>query len=134
MRPGPDHARGFTLIEVMLSMAVVAIALVALLGLQHQTLQSIIRANQLTTAAMLAQELVTEAELQVFPPLGDTKGDFQSTHRGQYVNYRWERDVEASAVFPDIRTVHVRVYFGNRFGRRFDLTELVRNPLPIQGP
>jgi|SRR5579875_1102119 general secretion pathway protein I len=133
MQSNAGQERGFTLIEVMLSMAVVAIALVALLGLQHQTLQSIIRANQLSTAAALAQEVMTEAELQGFPPLGDTSGNFETTHPGKYHNFRWERDVERSAVFPDIRTVHVRIYFGNHFGRRFDVTELIRNPLPMQG-
>src|SRR5215469_17657932 len=46
-----DRATGFTLIEVMVALAVVAIALVGLLGLQDQTLQSVVRASDMTTAA-----------------------------------------------------------------------------------
>lgn len=122
---------GFTLIEVMVALAVVAIALVALLGLQHQTLQSVVRAQQMTTAALLAQQLMTKAELQVFPPLGNSQGDFQDSYRGRYRNFRWRRDVTRSAVFPDVRKVHVRVLYGPNFGRHFDLTEMLRSPAPL---
>jgi len=126
------NRRGFTLIEVMVSLAVVAVGLVAMLGLQHQTLQSVIRANQLTTAALLAQEMMTQAELQVFPPLGNTSGDFRTLNQGQYPNYKWTESVVPSAVFPDVRTVHIVIYFGNHFSRHFDVTEMLRNPLPMQ--
>ena len=125
------NQHGFTLIEVMVSLAVVAVGLVAMLGLQHQTLQSVIRANQLTTAALLAQEMMTQAELQIFPPLGNTSGDFRTLNHGQYPNYKWTESVSPSAVFPDVRTVRVVVYFGNHFSRHFDITEMLRNPLPI---
>ena len=66
------NRRGFTLIEVMVSLAVISIALVGLLGLQHQTLQSVVRASEITKAALLAQELMTQAEIGQFPPLGTT--------------------------------------------------------------
>lgn len=124
--------RGFTLIEVMVSLAVVAMGLVAMLGLLHQTLQSVIRANQLTTAALLAQELMTQAELETFPPLGNTSGDFRTLNQGQYPNFKWTQTVMPSAVFPDVRTVHIVVLFGAHFSRHFDITEMLRNPLPMQ--
>lgn len=128
---------GFTLIEVMVALAVVAIALVALLGLQHQTLQSVVRANEMTTAALLAQELMTQAELEVFPPLGKTQGNFQDDYPGRYRNFRWKREVESSAIFPDVRKVRVQVLYGPRFSRHFDLTEMLRSPAPlplVRGP
>jgi general secretion pathway protein I len=120
---------GFTLIEVMVALAVVAIALVGLLGLQHQTLQSVVRASEMTKAALLAQELMTQAEIGEFPAVGVTAGNFESAHPRQYPNFRWERSVEPSAVFQDVRKVRVRVSYGPRFSRTFDLTELIRNPL-----
>jgi general secretion pathway protein I len=124
-------AAGFTLIEVMVSLAVVAIALVALLGLQHTTLQSVVRASEMTKAALLAQELMTQAETGQFPAVGVTTGNFETTHPRQYPNFRWEQSVEPSAVFQDVRKVRVRIRYGPRFGRAFDLTELIRNPLAV---
>lgn len=122
---------GFTLIEVMVALAVVAIALVGLLGLQHTTLQSVVRASEITKAALLAQELMTQAETGQFPAVGVTTGTFETTHARQYRNFRWERSVEPSAVFQDVRKVRVRIRYGSRFGRIFDLTELIRNPLAV---
>jgi general secretion pathway protein I len=134
--PAPTGQRarrhnGFTLIEVMVALAVVAIALVGLLGLQHQTLQSVVRGSELTKAALLAQELMTQAEIGQFPAVGVTSGTFETLHPRQYPNFRWEQSVEPSAVFQDVRKVRIRVRYGPRFSRTFDLTELIRNPLLV---
>jgi general secretion pathway protein I len=129
-----DRATGFTLIEVMVALAVVAIALVGLLGLQDQTLQSVVRASDMTTAALLAQELITRTETGQFPALGVTSGNFESLHPRRYPNFRWEQRVEASAVFPDIRKVRILVRYGPRLRRTFELTELLRNPLAQPQP
>jgi general secretion pathway protein I len=128
-RSGSSRA-GFTLIEVMLAMAIVATALVALLGLQHQSLLSVARGQDLTRAALLAQEVMTAAELERFPALGQTHGDFANMHPKQYPNFRWMRAVEATALFPDVRKVKVRVLFGPRFSHSFDLTEFMHSPIP----
>lgn len=121
---------GFTLIEVMISLAIVATALVALLGLHHQNLRGVISSQERTRAAMLAQALITEAELERYPVLGQTSGDFRQLYPGQYPNFRWERAVQPTAVFPDVRKVTVRVLYGPRFRERFDLIEYLHNPLP----
>jgi len=128
-RRGGSRA-GFTLIEVMLALAIAATALVALLGLQHQSLQSVVRGQELTRAALLAQEVMTAAELERFPALGQTRGDFQNMHPGLYPNFRWYRSVEATALFPDVRKVNVRVAFGPGFKRTFDLVEFMHSPVP----
>lgn len=125
------HRSGFTLIEVMVSLAIVAIALMALLGLQHQTLQSVVRASDMTTAALLAQEVMTQTETGQFPAIGVTTGNFESQHPRRYPNFRWERRVEASAVFQDIRKVRVLIHYGPRLRRTFELTEMIRNPLAV---
>lgn len=136
MNPGRQGAivqNGFTLIEVMVSLAIVAIALVSLLGLQHQTLQSVSRASEMSKAALLAQEVITQTEIGPFPEVGVTKGTFENLHPRQYPNFRWERRVEPSAVFPDIRKVSVLIHYGPRMGRTFVLTEMMRNPMLVPG-
>jgi len=121
--------RGFTLIEVMIALAVVAVALMALLSLHHQSLQSVMRSRDSTSAALLAQDLMTQAELERFPALGTRQGDFENMYPGGvYSHFRWLRTVEGTPKFPEIRKVKITVVFGPNFGRSFDLIELLRNP------
>jgi general secretion pathway protein I len=127
-------ATGFTLIEVMVALAVVAIALLGLLSLQHSTLQSVVRASEMTKAALLAQEVMTQTEIGQFPNVGVTTGNFENTHPRSYPNFRWERRVEPSAVFPEVRKVTVLIHYGPRLRRTFELTEMIRNPLAIPQP
>ena len=121
---------GFTLLEVLIAIAVLGIALLALLALEHQDLQSVIRGQDISRAAMLAQALMTQAELQRFPPIGSSSGDFDRMYAGQYPNFRWTRSVQPSPVFRDLRKVEIHVLYGPRFGRDFSIVEFMHNPLP----
>ena len=93
MNPLRRRAPAFTLLEVMVAIAILGIALLGLLGLQHQSMQSVIRAQQSTRASMLAQAVMTEAELERWPDLGLTSGDFEASFPGEFPDFRWERAV-----------------------------------------
>jgi general secretion pathway protein I len=123
--------RGFTLLEVMVAMAVLGIAMLALLALHHQSLRSVIQAQEVTRAAMLAQAVIAQAELERFPKLGTTQGDFSTLFPKEYPNLRWQRVVEASGSFPDVRKVQVVVMYGPSLSRHFTLTEFLHSPVPI---
>ncbi len=131
MNPRHDHARGFTLLEVMVAMAILGIALMGLLGLQHQSLQSVIRSQDMTQASMLAQTMITQAEIDRFPDVGATHGDFQAVFPGKYRNFRWEEVVSPSGVFPDVRKVKVVIFYGPNMRRTYSLTEFLHSPLPV---
>lgn len=124
------RCRGFTLLEVMIAVAVLGIAMMALLALDHQDLQSVIRARELTQASMLAQNLMTQAELDRYPDLGTSSGAFDKVSPGQYANFRWQRTVAESGIFPDLRKVTIVVQFGPGLSRRFELCEMLHNPTP----
>ena len=126
---GPGAA-GFTLLEVMVAMAVLGIALLALLTLHHQSLESVIHSRDISRAGMLCQTIMTQAELEQFPQLGVTKGNFEGYFPGQYQKFRWERDVLESGIFPDVRKVRVMVFYGPKFSRTFSITEYLHNPGP----
>jgi general secretion pathway protein I len=132
-RHAAEGRRGFTLLEVMIAIAVLAIALMALLALDHQDLQSVIRAQDLSRAAMLAQTLMTQVEIGPLPQVGTRSGDFRSFYQGRFPNFRWQQIVARSSVFPDVEEVKIVVFYGPGFGRRFELGEFLHNPQPIEG-
>jgi len=124
------RARAFTLLEVMVAMAILGIALLGLLGLHHQSMVSVIRAQQTTRAAMLAQAVMTEAELERFPDLGMTSGDFQAAFPNEFPDFRWARNVVESGMFPDVRKVQVLVRYGPKLSLSFELVEFLHSPIP----
>jgi general secretion pathway protein I len=121
---------GFTLLEVLIAIAVLGIALLALLSLEHQDLQSVVHGQEISRAAMLAQAMMTRAEIERFPPLGTTSGNFDQMYSGQYPNFRWVRSVKPSGTSPDLREVDIEVLYGPRFGRTYSVVEFMHNPLP----
>jgi hypothetical protein len=114
----------------MIAVGVLGIAMLALLSLHDTNLQSVIRGQQLSTASTLAQGLMSDAEMERVPLVGRTAGDFQSLYPNAYRNFRWEREVEMSGMFPDIRKVQVTVYYGSRFKHSFSLVEFLHDPTP----
>jgi general secretion pathway protein I len=72
---GHTAAAGFTLLEVLVAVAIVAIVLVTFMGLHLYSLDATIRAQDLTTAVLLAQgKMATMGE---FPDSGDAEGKFE---------------------------------------------------------
>lgn len=123
-------SRAFTLLEVMIAVAFVGIAMLALMTLHNRNLESVMRAEQLTRAAMLAQALMTREEAGQFPVLGVTKGDFNELYPGLFPDFRWRQEVDPSPMFPDIRRVEIDIFYGPGLSRKFDLVEFMHNPIP----
>jgi len=108
---------GFTLLEVLLAIAVLAIALPVLLGLRNFDMNLHDRARQMTEATLLAQEKLLEAELAGTYPIGETAGEFLTAPLGapltgqalqRPVGYRWKRIVSPTP-FELIREVRIQV-------------------------
>lgn len=84
---------GFTLLEVMVAMAIIAIALVAVLGSQSQSLSLASETKFTTTAAFLAQSKMAEIETGNPHELASDQGDFGEDFPG----YQWEVKVSSVA-------------------------------------
>ena len=82
------HA-GFTLLEVMVAVAIIAIALTTLLGSQSQSVSFANSAKFETMAALLAQAKMSEIALQDGGELSSDSGDFGDDYPG----YAWEATV-----------------------------------------
>ena len=112
-----NNSSGFTLLEVMISIAILALALPILLGLRNWDLDLQSRAADITAATMLAQEKLIEAELNSVFPLGETTGDFRNPPPGYQAlgdianradKYRWKRIV-TSTPLNAVREVKIQI-------------------------
>ena len=110
-------SRGFTLLEVVIALAILALGLPILLGLRNFDLDLHARAADITAATMLAQEKLLEAELSTEFPVGDTGGDFRNTPPGvqssfgtqnRAERFRWRRLITTTPL-PNIREVKIQV-------------------------
>ncbi len=87
--------KGFSLLEVMVAVAILAISLLALINFQGQSMFVVARAEKLTMATFLARQKMAEAVLQiekeqfqqgVFSEDKSEGGVFEKP----YENYKWE--------------------------------------------
>jgi general secretion pathway protein I len=101
--------RGFSLLEVLVAIAILATAFTALLGLHTQNLRTIARERSYSEALFLARERLATIELQGTPELGRSSGDFEGPYPGEYPGYRWELQVDIPFPFTNVREVTVRV-------------------------
>jgi len=84
-----NNASGFTLMEVMIAMAILAIALVAIFQLQSQSISMSTDSRFMTTAALLAQSKMVEAEADSTLANHSEDGDFGP----DYPQYIWHLEV-----------------------------------------
>ncbi len=85
-----DAPRGFTLLEVMVALAILSIALTSIYRLHSQTLTMSARARFYSQAPLLAQQKLSEIERQGVKDSQSGSGDF-----GQdYPHYTWSVQIE----------------------------------------
>ncbi|CAK8716131.1 Type II secretion system protein I [Candidatus Electrothrix laxa] len=80
---------GFTLLEVMVAVAIIAMSFVSLLGSQSQSISIAGISRFETIAAMLAQEKLTELHLAGFEQASDSTGQFED----EFADYSWQTKV-----------------------------------------
>lgn len=111
------NERGFTLLEVLIALGILALALPILLGLRNWDLDLHARANELTIATILAQEKLIETEVGPPVALGEAGGEFQPTSLGSQASaeqtnrpagYRWKRIVSRTPL-PIVQEVKIQV-------------------------
>jgi type II secretion system protein I len=98
------NSRGFTLLEVMIALVVVAYAFVGLLALHNRQLRIVGRNQDQTFAALAAREIISRLDFEPFPDVGLSSGDLAYPS-----GFHWEMEVTEIADLPEIRRVVVRV-------------------------
>ena len=107
--------RGFTLLEVMVALSIIAIVLVSVYRMHAQTVSMNYEVRFYATAPMLAQIKMAEIESESLKDLVDDSGDFGD----EFPNYRWNiviDDVESTAlgnVVKDLKKIDLLVSSNN---------------------
>src|SRR4030042_599982 len=100
-RRGNDH--GFTLLEIVICLGLIALVLVAVFHLQAQNLDLQSEAQFMTTATCLLQERLSQIQAQETIEEGTNTGDFGE----DYPDYTYKQEVSE---VPDTETLYkVRV-------------------------
>ncbi len=107
-RAAPTRQSGFSLLEVMVALAVLAIGFTALLGLHARNLEIAATERAHGEALLLARSLLAETELAGVAVPGEESGDFETTHPGRYPGWLWQRSVAPTPI-PGALVVSVRV-------------------------
>jgi general secretion pathway protein I len=98
--------RGFTLLEVLIALAIVAVALVGLVRVAGFGADALARERDITLATWVAANVLTEARVAAgFPPVGKRDGTARMGTR----DWRWELVVQPTTEAA-IRRLDVRVF------------------------
>jgi general secretion pathway protein I len=123
--------QGFTLLEVMIAVAILAIALTALFGSQSRSLSLATETSFNTMAPLLAAAKMAELEAEVVA-LADDEGEFGD----DFIGYTWQLTVEDAALtslkaLADLERPLQRATLSVKWGEtKFDYT-LVRYVRPV---
>jgi general secretion pathway protein I len=104
-------ANGFTLLEVMVALAIVAIALVALMGLGNRSIAVNAHLQKITQATLLAQQRMTEVEIEAAGGallVLNEEGVFDEP----FDEFRWRLSYEDTPL-PNLQIVTVTVAWGD---------------------
>jgi len=110
-----DQKKGFTLLEVMVALSIIAIVLVSVYRLHAQTVSMNNEVRFYVTAPMLAQIKMAETESESLEDIGDDSGDYGD----EFPDYRWNiviDDVESTAlgnIARDLKKIDLLISFNN---------------------
>jgi type II secretion system protein I len=97
------NRRGFTLLEVLVSLAILSITLLLAYEVLSGAIAAEDRSERWTVASFLGETLARES-IAGWPETGDTEGKFAAPMD----SYSWKRSIRPAA-HPDAREVHVTV-------------------------
>ncbi len=95
---------GFTLLEVMIAIGILAIGIGAILVAENNSLDTTFRAKRMTTVATLARNSLIEAEREIQGKTFDeTRKELSGKFDPPYAEYSWERKIK-EITFPNVLT------------------------------
>ena len=117
-------SKGFTLLEVMVAVAILGMVLVSLIGLKNRSMQDVALADHITTATLLAkrrmnENLVTAGTRTVFQK--EDEGEFPEE---EFKEYTWKESITQLQPVENVKITEVRVAVLWKEGERQEMVEL----------
>jgi len=116
--------RGFTLLEVVISVAILGVALMMLLSSVNRNIDIAGKSRDAQIAALLAQQMLTDIELEGFPDVREENGEFEN-----YTGFSWFLSVlpyNLSFIESNIRIVRVLIVW-NDGDDEFEVSTAISN-------
>jgi type II secretion system protein I len=116
---------GFTLLEVLISLLIIAIVLISCLRAQNQSIRLYTLSRDMTIATILARQKMGEIENEAtgFPELGEEEGDFEE----QFPGFTWKKAVSVTP-FEEARRVDLSIVWQDGIReRRVDVVSYITN-------
>lgn len=115
-----DHRpAGFTLLEVMVAVSIMATVLVSLLGLKNRSMQDVALEGHITTATVLAKRTMVDVLFSKPSQPAEDEGAFPEE---EYKDYTWKKTISPT---PFVQIMEVRVAVLWKEGERPEMVELV---------
>ena len=144
---------GFTLVEIVVSLVILSLGLTSLIGIQTNYIDSYLREENLSRAAMFAQYIMAMIEVEAEPPdsgrksgnldsylseIGFFDGKYSSSSSGGLEDWKFELKVERTLVpfIPDpdlLRRIDLRIYWSEFDLDSFSLVYYVKTPPKTNG-
>ena len=118
------NKKGFTLLEVVIAVAIIGVSLMMLLSAVNRNLDIAGKSRDSQIAALLAQQMLTEIEMEGFPDIREEEGKFQD-----YPGFEWFLSVlpyNLSLVETNIRIVRVLIVW-NDGNDEFEVSTAISN-------
>jgi general secretion pathway protein I len=115
----PLNSTGFTLLEVMVAVAIMAMVLITLLGLKNSSMKDVMLAKHITVATMLAKRMMVENTLAEKGLSSDDEGPFPEP---EYQDYTWRKTIVPTPL-AQIMELHIDVLW--KEGTRDEMVEIV---------
>lgn len=128
---------GFTLLEVMIAVAIIAIAVVTLLGAQSQSVSLVAGTKFDTTASLLAQWKMSDLLLQDYDDMADDQGNFGEDYPQFYwkvqVTELGEGDTGLKGLDHRLKSLDITVNSHDNEGMHYSVRTLIYKATPNQG-
>jgi type II secretion system protein I len=123
-RSAARQSEGFTLLEVMVAVAILGMVLVTLMGVKNRSMQDVMLADHITTATLLAKREMTDMvqNRQNRPKENETEGEFTEE---EFKDYTWKKTIATLVPIENVQITELRVAVLWKEGDRQEMVELV---------
>ncbi|MFV1951948.1 MAG: prepilin-type N-terminal cleavage/methylation domain-containing protein [Nitrospinota bacterium] len=125
------NINGFTLLEVMIAVAIISITAVTIIHTRNRSLDMLSESIAITTATLLAKQKMVEVEIKGFPETGEDEGDFEEE---EYKWLHWRRIVSPMNFSEHIRKIEVIVSWKNGEKRYVNLITYIAEKKILAAP